>query len=103
MRGTTAPKENQMSNVKFYATKSKDGSPRHIAVATSDVTEGKVALELLGFHPSVEGTARRGKKPDFTDPVSVSELLEVSTSDVPAELQQKALAALAPAQQSEEN
>lgn len=86
-----------MSEVKFYALKGKDGGPRHLAVATSDVTEGKVALELLGFHPSVEGTARRGKKPDLSDPVSVSDLLEVETSDVPADLQQKALAALAPA------
>lgn len=86
-----------MSEVKFYALKGKDGGPRHLAVATSDVTEGKVALELLGFHPSVEGTARRGKKPDLTDPVSVTDLLEVATSDVPEDLQQKALAALAPA------
>lgn len=86
-----------MSNVKFFALKGKDGGPRHLAVATSDVTEGKVALELLGFHPSVEGTARRGKKPDLTDPMSVSDLIEVESADVPEDLRAKALTALAPA------
>lgn len=86
-----------MSNVQFYATKSKDGSPRHVLVATGDVENGKVAVELVGFHPAVEGTARRGKKPNLAEPVPVDELLALDAADVPEELKQKALSQLAPA------
>lgn len=85
------------AQVKFYATKGKDGNPRFLCVATTDVADGKVELELLGFHPSVAGTSRRGRKPNLDEAVSLDSLIPMEAEDVPEDLQQKAMRVLAPA------
>lgn len=86
-----------MSNVKFYATKGKNGNPRHLLVATGEEENGRVPVERVGFHPDVQGINRRGKRPNFVEPVEVSALLEVALDDVPEDVRQKVMEQFAPA------
>lgn len=60
----------------LYAVCGKDGQPRHVVRVVSDADEkGRVKVEVVGLHPSVEGLARRGKTPKFNTGVKQSELV----------------------------
>lgn len=49
--------------MKYLYVTMKDGSPRHVVSTAEPVTEGKVSARWVGLHPSVSGTARRGRPP----------------------------------------
>lgn len=72
--------------MKFYYTRDKNDNPRHVVVSDSEPSDGKVQVTRVGLHPSVSGTARRGKRPTFAEPVSVDELTEMSADEVTEEL-----------------
>lgn len=49
---------------RFYYTKTDKGAPRHVVEVLDEGGEdGTVSVRLVGFHPTVEGTAKRGRKP----------------------------------------
>lgn len=81
--------------MKFYYTKDKENNPRHVVVATADPVDGTVSVKRVGLHPSVVGTARRGKRPNFDEPVKLGELTEMDLTDVPDDLKVEASRALA--------
>lgn len=51
-----------MSHKLFYVE--KDGQPRHV-VSAEETSEDTVEVRYVGLHPSVTGSARRGRSPRY--------------------------------------
>lgn len=59
---------------------------RHVVVSTGEEVEGKVPVRWVALTEGVSGVAKRGRRPRYTAPVDVSELVEVTDSELLAKL-----------------
>lgn len=55
---------------------------RHVVVATGEEQDGRVPVRWVGLNPSVAGTARRGARPKYAEPISAEELTEITDTAV---------------------
>jgi hypothetical protein len=54
---------------------------RYVVAATAEESGGRVSVRLVGFVEGVAGSRRRGRRPRYGTPVSLSELRELSASE----------------------
>lgn len=55
---------------------------RHVVAATGEEQDGRMPVRWVGLKPTVEGTAKRGRRPLYAEPVPMDELTEITDQDV---------------------
>lgn len=51
---------------------------RYVVVATGEESGGRVSVRMVGFVDGVNGSRRRGRRPKYDAPISLSDLREMS-------------------------
>ena len=65
-----------MSSLQFFLHKD-----RHVVVAEGSETDGKVLVKWVDFSSNVEGAHRRGRRPNYSEPVAMSELTPLDSNE----------------------